>query len=62
VREDDAVYLKGVESLAPGSAVTAVLHHADGSTEEFAVKHGLNAEQVEWFRAGSALGLLAAGA
>jgi aconitate hydratase len=62
VREDDRISIRGVDALAPGSALTAVLHHADGSTEEFAVKHGLNAEQVEWFRAGSALGILAAGA
>jgi aconitate hydratase len=36
----------------------AVLHHADGARRSFAVRHTLNAEQIAWFRAGSALNLL----
>jgi len=58
VLETDAISLEGLEALAPGSAVTAVLHHADGSTERVALRHTLNAEQIAWFRAGSALNLL----
>ena len=48
----------GLADLTPGSPVTAVLHHNDGSSEEITLNHSLNAEQVEWFKAGSALNVL----
>ena len=44
--------------IAPGKPVTATLHHADGSEETFPLAHTLNADQIEWFKAGSALNLL----
>jgi aconitate hydratase len=58
VREDDHVSVLGLASLEPGSTHEVVLHHADGSEDRFRVKHSLNAEQVEWFKAGSALNKL----
>ncbi len=58
VRADDLVTLEGLEGLAPGSAVTAVLQHADGSAARLPLKHTLNTEQVAWWRAGSALNTL----
>jgi aconitate hydratase len=58
VREDDKVSLEGLESLAPGSAVTAVFTHADGSEDRADLLHTLNAEQIAWWRAGSALNSL----
>ena len=58
VQETDRVSLQQLEGLTPGSTVTAVLHHADGSTDEIPLKHTLNAEQIAWFRAGSALNKL----
>jgi aconitate hydratase len=59
VREDDVVDVLGVVSLAPGSQCTVVLYHRDGSSDEFAANHSLSDEQIEWFKAGSALNLLA---
>ena len=50
------------EELAPGRPLRVVLHHEDGSEETFAVSHTLNDEQIGWFRAGSALNLMRAGA
>ena len=38
----------------------AVLHHADGTGEEVQLRHTMNAEQIEWFKAGSALNVLKA--
>ena len=38
-----------------------VVHHEDGSEDTFKVAQTLNAEQIEWFKAGSALNLLRAG-
>jgi aconitate hydratase len=58
VKETDRVSLTGLAGLAPGAPIQAVLHHADGSTDKILLNHTLNAEQIEWFKAGSALNLL----
>jgi aconitate hydratase len=55
---DDRISLTGLGEIEPGSRITAVIHHADGSDETIELAHSLNAEQVEWFKAGSALNLL----
>ena len=58
VQETDLVSLEGLENLAPGSAVAAIFTHEDGSTDRAELKHTLNAEQIEWWKAGSALNSL----
>jgi aconitate hydratase len=58
VMESDRVSLVDLKSLAPGSTVKGVLHHEGGAREEIALRHSLTAEQIEWFKAGSALNLL----
>jgi aconitate hydratase len=58
VEATDRISLLGLASLAPGEPVRAVLHHADGTGEELRLHHSLNAEQIGWFRAGSALNAL----
>ncbi|MCE3007947.1 MAG: aconitate hydratase [Bacteroidetes bacterium] len=55
IQEDDTLDILGLTSFAPGKPLTLQLTHADGSTEQFAVNHTYNAQQIEWFRAGSAL-------
>ncbi len=60
IQETDLVDILGLRELAPGSIVTAVLHHRDGSEESVSLRHSLNAEQIEWFKAGSALNYLGA--
>ena len=59
VREDDLVDVVGLPSLQPGKQLEIVLHHKDGATERFAVNHTMSAEQIEWFKAGSALNTVA---
>ena len=59
VREDDRVSLTGLAGLAPGKPIAATLHHSDGTEEHFLLNHTLNDEQIGWFKAGSALNLLA---
>jgi len=59
VQEDDRVAIKGLDGLAPGKTVQLELSHADGSSHGFEVKHTLTAEQIEWFKAGSALNRIA---
>ena len=58
VHEDDKVSVLGLSSLAPGQDLDVELMHRDGKRDSVKVKHTLNAEQVEWFKAGSALNLL----
>ncbi len=58
IQETDRISLPGLAGLAPGRPVGAVVHHADGSEERIQLKHTLNAEQIGWFRAGSALNAL----
>jgi aconitate hydratase len=60
VRPDDRVDIKGLESFAPGKNLTGVLNHKDGSKEEISLAHTFNEGQIEWFKAGSALNLMAA--
>ena len=58
IQETDTFDLGGLEALAPGSTVNLVIHHADGSEETVVLKQTLTAEQIAWFRAGSALNLI----
>jgi aconitate hydratase len=58
VRETDRVSVVGLAGLAPGQPVEVLLHHEDGSEDRFTARHSLNAEQIAWFRAGSALNVL----
>ena len=60
IRADDAVDVVGLAALAPGShGARSSLHHADGTTDEFAANHTMSDEHIDWFHAGSALNLLA---
>ena len=58
VQEADLVSLINLAKLAPGKQVTCVLKHADGSEDKIQLNHTYNAEQIEWFKAGSALNLM----
>ena len=58
VRVDDLVDVIGLADIAPGSTVTVVLHHADGTTDTFETPHTMSDEHIGWFRAGSALNVL----
>ncbi|MCP5064591.1 MAG: aconitate hydratase, partial [Ignavibacteriae bacterium] len=59
IQEDDKIDILGVSEITPGSQVTMVLNHSDGTKEEAILNHTLNANQIEWFKAGSALNLIA---
>jgi aconitate hydratase len=59
IQEDDIIDIIGLTSFSPDKPLTLVLHHKDGTTESFLVNHTYNAGQIEWFKAGSALNLMA---
>jgi len=58
ILEDDLMEVKGLTTFAPGKPLTVRLHHADGHAEDIQVNHSYNENQIEWFRAGSALNLI----
>lgn len=58
VMENDSIDIIGLKDFAPGKPLTIVLHHDDGTTEQFAVNHTYSETQIEWFKAGSALNLI----
>jgi aconitate hydratase len=60
IQEDDQIDILGLTTFAPGKPLTIRLTHADGSTDEFAVNHTYNAQQIEWFQAGAALNSIGA--
>jgi aconitate hydratase len=59
IQEEDKVTLK-VSELAPEKPVKMVIKHKDGSTDEILLNHTMNEAQIKWFKAGSALNLIAA--
>lgn len=59
IQEDDTFDLTGLTTFAPEKPLTLVLHHKDGSQESISLNHTYNAGQIEWFKAGSALNLMA---
>ncbi len=58
VREDDTIEINGLTEFAPGRPLEIVLHHADGTDDEFPVNHTYNEGQIEWFKAGAALNII----
>jgi aconitate hydratase len=60
IREDDRINLVDLADLAPGRSVACIIRHADNTTEILNLVHSFSTQQLEWFRAGSALNLLRA--
>jgi len=51
----DSVAIKGLNNFKPGEQLSLVARKPDGSTQSFKLNHTFNEEQIEWFKAGSAL-------
>ncbi len=60
ILEDDTIDILGLTEFAPDKPLTLVLHHANGTTEQFPVNHSYNAQQIDWFKAGGALNIIRA--
>ncbi|MBK8130892.1 MAG: aconitate hydratase [bacterium] len=58
VHEGDRISLVDLAGLTPGKPVKMIAKHADGTSDTMLLDQTLNAEQIAWFRAGSALNLL----
>ncbi len=55
IKEDDAIDIVGLTTFSPEKPLSLVLHHSDGSSDTISVNHTYNKNQIEWFKAGSAL-------
>ncbi|SFN49902.1 aconitate hydratase [Algoriella xinjiangensis] len=60
VQEDDTINFLDLTEFAPGKPLTLEFVHADGSKDIIIANHTYNAQQIEWFKAGSALNLIKA--
>ena len=60
VQEDDTINFIDLTEFAPGKPLTIEFVHADGSKDLVEANHTYNAQQIEWFKAGSALNLIKA--
>jgi aconitate hydratase len=58
IGEDDTISVHGLAGLAPDEPVRATINKPDGSTIPFTANHTFSHDQIEWFRAGSALNII----
>ena len=58
IQEDDIIDINGLTTFAADKPLTLTLTHKDGSSEIITVNHSYNANQILWFKAGSALNLM----
>ncbi|MDO5608161.1 MAG: aconitate hydratase [Capnocytophaga sp.] len=62
IQEDDTFNFLDLTEFAPGKQLTLEIVHKDGSKDTIKVNHTYNEGQIGWFKAGSALNLIAASA
>lgn len=60
IRKDDRLTVKDLAGIAPGKKIAVEIRHADGEVEVIETAQSLTPEQIEWFKAGSALNLIRA--
>ncbi len=58
ILEDDKLDITGLTDFAPGKQLTMVTNHTDGTVDKIKLNHTYNEQQIEWFKAGSALNLI----
>ena len=58
IREDDTFNFVDLSEFAPNKTLTLEVVHADGSIDNVILNHTYNAQQIDWFKAGSALNLI----
>jgi len=59
IQEDDKLSILGLEELKPETKLTLVLIHKDGTEDKAILSHTFNEAQIKWFKAGSALNVIA---
>ncbi|MGB9665372.1 MAG: aconitate hydratase [Ignavibacteria bacterium] len=59
IREDDRISIVGLNEFAPNKPIKMIVKHSDGTIDEVYLNHSYNENQIEWFKAGGALNLVA---
>ncbi|MFH1194366.1 MAG: aconitate hydratase [bacterium] len=60
IKEDDKLSITGLDKFTPGEPLKLTIKHSNGTMEETSLNHSFNDNQIEWFKAGGALNLIAA--
>ena len=58
IQEDDAFNFVDLNEFTPRKQLTIEVVHSDGSKDTLLANHTYNAQQIEWFKEGSALNLI----
>ena len=58
IQEDDLFNFIDLELFSPGKQISIEIVHKDGSKDLIKADHTYNAQQIEWFKEGSALNLI----
>ena len=58
IGEDDRIAVHGLADLTPGQPLTLEVTRPDGDTWSLQANHTFSSQQVEWFKAGSALNVI----
>ena len=58
IQEDDTIDVIGLTTFAPGTPLTLVFTHADGTSDTIIANHTYNQQQIEWFKEGAALNII----
>ena len=58
IGEDDRISVRNLSQLAPGNTVLVEARSPNGETWSFETRHSFSQEQIEWFKAGSALNVI----
>jgi aconitate hydratase len=59
IKEDDRISILGLSDFAEGKPFKMIIKHIDGSKDEINLNQSFNQRQFEWFKAGSALNMIA---
>ncbi|MBA4408967.1 MAG: aconitate hydratase [Odoribacter sp.] len=58
IQEDDTFNFVDLKEFAPGKQLTLEIVHADQTQDTIKLNHTYNQQQIDWFKAGSALDLI----
>ena len=60
IQEDDTFNFRDLESFSPNKSISLEIIHSNNSKEIIKLRHTFNAQQIEWYKNGSALNLIKA--
>jgi aconitate hydratase len=58
IQEDDTISTLNLDQIAEDKPIELLIKHADGTEDKILANHTYNENQIDWFRAGSALNLI----